>query len=59
MREVARKRYYYSERGVSAEVLDAQALYELEPNLRRGCLVDFLFQATGVVYPPCAASLSL
>ncbi len=56
MREVARKRDYYNERGVSAEVLDAQALHELEPNLRPGMLGGLLVPGDSVVYPPCAAS---
>src|SRR5216117_3721225 len=36
MNEVRRKKRYYEERGVPAEVLDAQALAEAEPNLRSG-----------------------
>jgi len=36
MVEVARKAKFYSERGVSVEILDAQSVAEAEPNLRHG-----------------------
>jgi len=55
MIEVRRKRDYYGERGVPTQVLDAQALYRLEPNLRAGMAGGFLVPEDGVLYPPCAA----
>src|SRR5271169_4060393 len=36
MAEVRRKHEYYGAHGVSTEVLDPQALWRLEPNLREG-----------------------
>src|SRR6202789_1419559 len=55
MIEVRRKRDYYGKRGVPTEVLDPQALYRLEPNLRRGMAGGLLVPEDGVLYPPCAA----
>lgn len=55
MQEVFRKRRFYSERGVAVEVLDAQALAEAEPNLRRGLLGGLRVPGDSVIYPPCAA----
>jgi glycine/D-amino acid oxidase-like deaminating enzyme len=55
MIEVRGKRDYYGERGVPTQVLDAQALYRLEPNLRAGMAGGFLVPEDGVLYPPCAA----
>ena len=53
--EVARKQQFYSERGVAVEVLDAQALAEAEPNLRRGLVGGLRVPGDSVIYPPCAA----
>jgi glycine/D-amino acid oxidase-like deaminating enzyme len=55
MAEVARKREYYGRRGVPVEVLDAQQLKILEPNLRDGMAGGLLVLEDGVLYPPCAA----
>jgi glycine/D-amino acid oxidase-like deaminating enzyme len=55
MNEVRRKRDYYGKRGVPTEILDAQALQRLEPNLRPGMAGGLLVPEDGVLYPPCAA----
>ncbi|MGA9980251.1 MAG: FAD-dependent oxidoreductase [Candidatus Sulfotelmatobacter sp.] len=55
MNEVRRKRDYYGKRGVPTEVLDAQTLRRLEPNLRPGLAGGLLVPEDGVLYPPCAA----
>jgi glycine/D-amino acid oxidase-like deaminating enzyme len=55
MAEVFRKEQFYSERGVAVEVLDAQALAEAEPNLRRGLVGGLRVPGDSVIYPPCAA----
>lgn len=57
MQEVFRKQKFYSERGVAVEVLDAQALAEAEPNLRRGLVGGLRVPSDSVIYPPCAAQL--
>jgi glycine/D-amino acid oxidase-like deaminating enzyme len=54
MDEVLRKRDYYKQRGVPAEVLDPQALQRLEPNLRP-MAGGLLVPEDAVLYPPCAA----
>jgi len=55
MQEVERKRDYYGERGVTADVLDERLLRTLEPNLRSGMKGGLLVPEDGVLYPPCAA----
>jgi D-hydroxyproline dehydrogenase subunit beta len=55
MIEVHRKRDYYGKRGVPTQVLDAQALRIMEPNLRPGIAGGLLVPEDGVLYPPCAA----
>jgi len=55
MREVSRKREFYTERGVAVEVLDAQSLTEAEPNLRAGLVGGLRVPGDSVIYPPCAA----
>jgi D-hydroxyproline dehydrogenase subunit beta len=55
MNEVRRKRDYYGKRAVPTEVLDAEALQRLEPNLRPGMAGGLLVPEDGVLYPPCAA----
>jgi glycine/D-amino acid oxidase-like deaminating enzyme len=55
MEEVLRKQRFYSERGVAVQVLDAHALYEAEPNLRRGLVGGLRVPGDSVIYPPCAA----
>ncbi|HTW59273.1 MAG TPA: FAD-dependent oxidoreductase [Terriglobales bacterium] len=55
MSEVRRKHDYYSARGVPTEVLDAQSLKRIEPNLREGMAGGLLVSEDAVLYPPCAA----
>lgn len=55
MAEVWRKQKYYADRGVPTQVLDANALHALEPNLRPGLQGGLLVPEDGVLYPPCAA----
>jgi glycine/D-amino acid oxidase-like deaminating enzyme len=55
MAEVRRKHAFYDERGVPTEVLDAQSLKHLEPNLRDGMAGGLLVPEDVVLYPPCAA----
>jgi D-hydroxyproline dehydrogenase subunit beta len=55
MIEVRRKRDYYAKRGVPTEVLSAEALRIIEPNLRPGIAGGLLVPEDGVLYPPCAA----
>src|SRR5215207_2937596 len=55
MGEARRKAKFYSERGVRVEILDAQALAETEPNLRRGLIGGLRVPSDSVIYPPCAA----
>lgn len=55
MAEVQRKVAFYRTRGVAVEVLDAEALREAEPNLRRGLRGGLLVPNDSVIYPPCAA----
>jgi D-hydroxyproline dehydrogenase subunit beta len=55
MQEVRRKHEYYRKREVPTEVLDAQRLQHLEPNLRDGMAGGLLVPEDGVLYPPCAA----
>ena len=53
--EVERKFRFYSERGVSVEVLDSLQLAEAEPHLRPGLVGGLLMASDSVCYPPCAA----
>ena len=55
MDEVRRKHEYYGDRNVPTEVLDAQKLKKLEPNLRDGLVGGLLVPDDAVAYPPCAA----
>lgn len=55
MVEVRRKHAFYGERGVLTEVLDANALKEIEPNLRDDIAGGLLVSEDVVLYPPCAA----
>jgi D-hydroxyproline dehydrogenase subunit beta len=59
MAEVYRKLAYYSTRGIAVEVLDAQALAETEPNLRRPLAGGLRVTSDAVLYPPCAAAYLL
>src|SRR6266542_2567401 len=55
MEVVRRKHAYYSRRGVPVQILTADALQLLEPNLRKGLAGGLLVSEDGVLYPPCAA----
>jgi D-hydroxyproline dehydrogenase subunit beta len=55
MDEARRKEKFYSDRGVSVEVLDGRALVEAEPNLRPGLIGGLRVPGDSVIYPPCAA----
>jgi glycine/D-amino acid oxidase-like deaminating enzyme len=55
MVEVRRKQDYYGQREVPTEILDAQTLTRLEPNLRPGLAGGLLVMDDAVLYPPCAA----
>jgi D-hydroxyproline dehydrogenase subunit beta len=55
MMEVRRKHKYYGERGVPTEILHAESLRRLEPNLRLGLLGGLLVTEDLVINPPCAA----
>lgn len=55
MAEVERKHAFYGTRDVPTEVLNAQSLKEVEPNLREGMAGGLLVPEDVVVYPPCAA----
>ncbi len=55
MDEVRRKQAFYQQRGLPAEVLDAKALAEAEPNLRDGLAGGLRVPQDGVTYPPCGA----
>jgi len=55
MAEVHRKASYYQRRGVPVEILSAEDLERLEPNLRKGMVGGLLVPEDGVLYPPCAA----
>jgi glycine/D-amino acid oxidase-like deaminating enzyme len=55
MAEVHRKASYYQRRGVPVQILSAEDLERLEPNLRKGMAGGLLVPEDGVLYPPCAA----
>ncbi|HXG65600.1 MAG TPA: FAD-dependent oxidoreductase [Blastocatellia bacterium] len=55
MAEVRRKQRFYEARGVTVEALDARAVAEAEPNLRKGLVGGLLVPNDSVIYPPCAA----
>ena len=59
MTEVQRKAAYYSRRGVPVDVLTAEDLHKLEPNLRKDIAGGLLVLQDGVLYPPCAARFLL
>jgi glycine/D-amino acid oxidase-like deaminating enzyme len=50
-----RRQEYYEAQGVSAQMLDAQALAEAEPHLREGLVGALLIEGDSVLYPPCTA----
>lgn len=55
MAEARRKEQFYSERGVTVEILDAHSLAKAEPNLRRGLIGGLRVSGDSAIYPPCAA----
>ncbi len=55
MGAVREKHDLYASVGVKSEVLDAQALAEAEPKLRRPLPGALLVSSDAVLYPPCAA----
>jgi glycine/D-amino acid oxidase-like deaminating enzyme len=55
MEHVRRKAAFYEARGERAEVLDAAALHEAEPQLRPGLAGALRVPGDRVVYPPAAA----
>jgi len=59
MAEVRRKQSYYSQRGVTVEVLDSAQLSAAEPNLRSGLAGGLRVPDDAVIYPPCAARFLL
>lgn len=59
MAEVHRKAAYFSDRGVRAEILNAETVRRREPNLRAGMAGGLLVPDDVVVYPPCAAKFFL
>jgi glycine/D-amino acid oxidase-like deaminating enzyme len=59
MAEVYRKRDFYHGRGLAAEVLDAKALREAEPQLREGLAGGLRVPGDSVVYPPPIAAAML
>jgi glycine/D-amino acid oxidase-like deaminating enzyme len=59
MAHVRAKAAYYSERNEAVEVLEADALQDAEPRLRRGLRGALRVPGDRVVYPPAAARLFL
>ena len=55
MVEVHRKASYYQGREVPVQILSAEDLERLEPNLRKGMAGGLLVPEDGVLYPPSAA----
>jgi glycine/D-amino acid oxidase-like deaminating enzyme len=56
MTEVRRKHAFYAAAGIPTEILDAQALAEAEPHLRRPLSGGLLVPEDAVLYPPAAAA---
>ncbi|HUF04230.1 MAG TPA: FAD-dependent oxidoreductase [Aridibacter sp.] len=59
MAEAKRKRACYSERGVTAEILDERALRKAEPGLREGLAGALLVPGDSVVYQPVVSKFLL
>ena len=55
MAEAERKRRFYRERDVPADLVSAREIAELEPNLRPGLAGALLVPEDAVIYPPVAA----
>lgn len=58
-KEAQRKQTLYTLLGVSAAMLDAQAVRDAEPTLRPDLIGGLLVPEDAVVYPPCAARVLL
>lgn len=56
MREVEHKQRVYQQTGIASQIVDAQQLYQLEPNLRAGLAGGLLVGGDSVVYPPRSAA---
>ncbi len=56
MEEVRRKHALYASAGIGSEILDAHALAEAEPQLRRPLAGALLVPSDAVLYPPAAAA---
>jgi len=56
MSEVRRKHSLYASANVPTEILDSQALFEAEPNLRQPLAGALLVPSDAVLYPPCVAA---
>lgn len=59
LNEARRKQGYCRERNVPAELLDARALEEAEPNLRAGLAGGLRVAQDAIVYPPVVAAYLL
>jgi len=55
MAEARQKARFYSDRGVPVEILDAQSLAKIEPQLRQGLVGGLRVPGDSVIYPPAAA----
>ncbi len=55
MAEAERKQKFYRDRNVPAQLLTAQRIEELEPNLKPGLAGGLLVPEDAVLYPPAAA----
>jgi glycine/D-amino acid oxidase-like deaminating enzyme len=56
LEEARKKERFYKERGASAELIDADRLYDLEPHLRKGLAGGLFVKDDSVVYQLGAAS---
>jgi D-hydroxyproline dehydrogenase subunit beta len=59
MEEVHRKKEFYEEHGVKAEILDEHSMREAESNLREGLAGGLLVKDDSVVYQLCATQFLL
>jgi glycine/D-amino acid oxidase-like deaminating enzyme len=55
MNAAGQKKEFYQKQGVEAQILDAAALAEAEPNLRPGLAGGLFMPGDLVVYPPCVS----
>lgn len=59
MEEVHRKKEFYAELGMEAQILDGKGVAKHEPNLRSGLRGGLRVPGDSVIYPPCAARFLL